>query len=138
MKFLHTADWHLGKKLNGHSRHPEQVEVLDEICRIAEEKAVDLILVAGDLFDNSNPSIESTELFYKTLRRLSADGSRAVIAIAGNHDSPERIAAQIHWQGHVVLCWLVFRIPKSRIFRPKKEFGFFNPSLVLWSFHCPA
>ena len=93
MKFLHTADWHLGKKLNGHSRHPEQVEVLDEICRIAEEQAVDLVLIAGDLFDNSNPSIESTELFYKTLRRLSADGSRAVIAIAGNHDSPERIAA---------------------------------------------
>lgn len=93
MKFLHTADWHLGKKLNGHSRHPEQVQVLDEICQIADAESVDLVLIAGDLFDNSNPSIESTELFYKTLRRLSADGSRAVVAIAGNHDSPERIAA---------------------------------------------
>jgi exonuclease SbcD len=93
MKILHTADWHLGKKLNGFSRHNEQVLVLDEICTIADNQKVDMVLVAGDLFDGPNPSSESTELFFKTLKRLSADGSRAVVAIAGNHDSPERIAA---------------------------------------------
>jgi exonuclease SbcD len=93
MKILHTADWHLGKKLNGFSRHPEQVLVLNEICQLADEHCVDLVLIAGDLFDGPNPSSESTELFYKTLRRLSADGKRAVVAIAGNHDSPDRIAA---------------------------------------------
>lgn len=93
MKILHTADWHLGKKLNGFSRYQEQVEVLAEICSIADREKPDLILIAGDLFDIANPSSESTELFYKTLRRLSAQGNRAVVAIAGNHDSPERVAA---------------------------------------------
>jgi DNA repair protein SbcD/Mre11 len=93
MKLLHTSDWHLGKYLNNFSRHPEQQDVLQEICEIADQEQVNAILVAGDLFDTYNPPTESTELFYKTLKRLSNNGSRAVIAIAGNHDSPDRIEA---------------------------------------------
>jgi exonuclease SbcD len=91
MKILHTADWHIGKKLDQYSRLEEQRLVLAEICEIAENENVDAVVVAGDLFDNFNPSSEATELLYTTLHRLSANGSRAVIAIAGNHDSPERI-----------------------------------------------
>lgn len=91
MKILHTADWHIGKRLDNFSRMEEQRLVLIEICEIAEREKVDAIVVAGDLFDNFNPSSEATELLYSTLHRLSANGSRAVIAIAGNHDSPERI-----------------------------------------------
>jgi exonuclease SbcD len=91
MKILHTADWHIGKRLDNYSRLEEQRLVLEEICRIAEHENVDAIIIAGDLFDNFNPSSEATELLYSTLHRLSANGSRAVIAIAGNHDSPERI-----------------------------------------------
>jgi DNA repair protein SbcD/Mre11 len=49
MKILHTADWHLGKRLDPFSRLPEQAEVLDEICQIAEAEAVDAVLIAGDL-----------------------------------------------------------------------------------------
>ncbi|MDM1362552.1 exonuclease subunit SbcD [Myroides marinus] len=93
LKILHTADWHLGKKLDNFSRIDEQREVLDEICEIAEREAVDLVLVAGDLFDTFNPPVEAVELFYKTLKRLAKNGERPVIAIAGNHDSPERIDA---------------------------------------------
>ncbi len=93
MKLLHTSDWHLGKYLNNFSRHTEQQEVLNEICEIAEREKVHAILIAGDLFDTFNPPTESVELFYKILKRLSANGTRAVIAIAGNHDSPERIEA---------------------------------------------
>jgi exonuclease SbcD len=93
MKLLHTSDWHLGKYLNNFSRHEEQQEVLQEICEIAEKENVNAILIAGDLFDTYNPPSESVELFYRTLKRLSANGTRAVIAIAGNHDSPERIEA---------------------------------------------
>jgi DNA repair protein SbcD/Mre11 len=93
MKLLHTADWHLGKYLNNFSRHAEQQEVLQEICEIAERENVNAILIAGDLFDTYNPPTESVELFYRILKRLSANGTRAVIAIAGNHDSPERIEA---------------------------------------------
>jgi DNA repair protein SbcD/Mre11 len=93
MKLLHTSDWHLGKYLNNFSRHAEQQEVLEEICEIAEREKVNAVLIAGDLFDNYNPPTESVELFYRILKRLSSNGTRAVIAIAGNHDSPERIEA---------------------------------------------
>jgi exonuclease SbcD len=93
MKILHTADWHLGKRLDNFSRFEEQVLVLDEIISIADEQEVDMILIAGDLFDNFNPSTEAIELFYKTLKRLTLNGKRPVIAIAGNHDSPSFIDA---------------------------------------------
>ena len=93
MKILHTADWHLGKRLNEFSRIEEQREVLDEICRIAEEQEADAVLIAGDLYDTFSPSNDAIELFYKTLHRLAAGGKRAVIGIAGNHDSPDRIDA---------------------------------------------
>lgn len=93
MRILHTADWHLGKYLNGYPRHNEQVLVMDEICEIADRENVNAIVIAGDLFDTYNPPIESTELFYKTLKKLTGNGKRAVIAIAGNHDSPDRIEA---------------------------------------------
>jgi DNA repair protein SbcD/Mre11 len=91
MKILHTADWHIGKRLDNFSRMEEQRLVLAEICEIAESEEVDAVVVAGDLFDNFNPSSEATELLYTTLHRLSANGTRVVVAIAGNHDSPERI-----------------------------------------------
>ncbi|AZI32908.1 metallophosphoesterase family protein [Kaistella carnis] len=93
MKILHTADWHLGKRLDRFSRLEEQILVMNEIVQIADEENVDLVLVAGDLFDNFNPSVEAIELFYKTLKRLSQNGKRPVIAISGNHDSPYLIDA---------------------------------------------
>jgi DNA repair protein SbcD/Mre11 len=93
MKLLHTSDWHLGKHLDSFSRHPEQQDVLLEICEVADREKVNAVIVAGDLFDTYNPPAESTELFYKILKRLSDNGNRAVIAIAGNHDSPDRIEA---------------------------------------------
>ncbi|WNJ16002.1 exonuclease subunit SbcD [Pontibacter sp. G13] len=93
MKILHTADWHLGKRLDPFSRLPEQRLVLEEICEIAERESVDAILLAGDIFDTVNPSIEALELFYQVSKRLTANGKRALIGIAGNHDSPDRIEA---------------------------------------------
>ncbi|BFO66299.1 exonuclease SbcCD subunit D [Chryseobacterium sp. KCF3-3] len=93
MKILHTADWHLGKRLDRFSRLEEQVLVMNEIVQMADEQNVDLVLIAGDLFDNFNPSVEAAELFYKTLKRLSLNGKRPVIAISGNHDSPSLIDA---------------------------------------------
>ncbi len=91
MRILHTADWHLGKKLDFFSRIDEQKEVLDEICQIADKEDVDIVVVSGDLYDTFNPPVEATELLYRTLKKLSKNGRRPVIAIAGNHDSPDRI-----------------------------------------------
>ena len=93
LKILHTADWHLGKRLDYFSRFDEQKEVVDEIVQIADQEQVDLVIVAGDLFDAFNPPVEAIELLYKTLKRLTKNGSRPVIAIAGNHDSPDRVDA---------------------------------------------
>ncbi|MGQ1786203.1 MULTISPECIES: metallophosphoesterase family protein [unclassified Saccharicrinis] len=91
MKILHTADWHTGKKLESFTRIEEQTLVLDEICNIADSENVNAVIISGDLFDTFNPSSEAIELFYKTLKKLSKQGLRPVIAISGNHDSPDRI-----------------------------------------------
>ncbi|MDO8968892.1 exonuclease subunit SbcD [Algoriphagus sp.] len=93
LKILHTADWHLGKRLQEYSRLEEQKLVLDEICRVADEENVDLILLAGDIFDTFNPTHEAVELLYKTLKRLSKNGTRAIVAISGNHDSTQFVEA---------------------------------------------
>jgi exonuclease SbcD len=93
MKILHTADWHIGTRLERFSRLGEQKEVLKEICNIADEEKADAVIIAGDLFDTFNPPTEAVDLFYKILKKLSANGKRAVVAIAGNHDSPDRIEA---------------------------------------------
>src|SRR5690606_14178459 len=93
LKILHTADWHLGKRLQEFSRLEEQKEVLEEIIGIAENEKVDLVVLAGDIFDAFNPSHEAVELLYRTLRRLSNNGLRPIIAISGNHDSTQFVAA---------------------------------------------
>ncbi|HNS18500.1 MAG TPA: exonuclease subunit SbcD [Bacteroidales bacterium] len=93
MKILHTSDWHLGKKLEGFSRLEEQETALSEICEIADHENVDAVIVAGDLFDTFNPPSDAVEVFYRYLKKLANNGNRAVVAIAGNHDSPERIEA---------------------------------------------
>ena len=66
---------------------------MDEICQIANKEEADIVVVSGDLFDTFNPPTEAVDLFYKTLKRLTNGGRRPVIAIAGNHDSPDRIEA---------------------------------------------
>jgi exonuclease SbcD len=93
MKILHTSDWHLGKRLGRFSRIDEQKEVLNEIIEIADNYQADAVIVAGDLFDAYNPAADAVELLYKSLKKLANNGRRAVIAIAGNHDSPDRIDA---------------------------------------------
>jgi exonuclease SbcD len=92
-RILHTADWHLGRRLEGRSRHDEQAAVLDEICRIADDERVDVVLIAGDVFDSFVPPAESEALFYRTMARLADGARRAVVVLAGNHDSPDRLIA---------------------------------------------
>lgn len=93
MILLHTADWHLGKRLESHSRLPEQQEVMQEIIQIADDCGAHAILITGDIFDQFHPGNEADELYYRTLSKLSNQGRRAVIVIAGNHDSPDHLLA---------------------------------------------
>jgi len=90
MKILHTADWHLGKKLDGISRLEEQKAVMQEICELADTHEVDAVLVAGDLYDTFNPSIEARELFFKTLHKLTSAQSSLLQAITMHHSSSKR------------------------------------------------
>ena len=85
MKFMHTADWHVGKVLKGRDRLDEQREVLAEIAAIAEQQQVDAVLVAGDVYDTGAPSAQAQKLVVQTLLRLRRSGAE-VIVIAGNHD----------------------------------------------------
>ena len=93
MRILHTSDWHLGRTLEGRSRLAEQTKFIDELCELVEEERVDIVLVAGDVFDTVNPPAIAEELFYDALDRLAAGGKRAVVVIAGNHDNPDRLCA---------------------------------------------
>ena len=93
MKFLHTADWHLGVKTNGRDRLLEQKKVLDEILSIASFEEVDCVIIAGDVFNTASPSADAEELFFDAIEKLSNKGDRFVFVLAGNHDDPTRLAA---------------------------------------------
>lgn len=92
MKILHTADWHLGCKTDDLDRLDEQKDALRQVINIANEQNVDMVLIAGDIYDTLIPSGECEKLFYDTAVELSNNGNRAVIAIAGNHDEPKRMS----------------------------------------------
>lgn len=90
MRILHTADWHVGKVLKGRSRLEEHDTVLADIVRAAEEEDVDLVLVAGDVFDTSAPTPDAQRLVMRTLLDLNRD-ARQVVVQAGNHDNPRQL-----------------------------------------------
>ena len=93
MRFIHTSDWHLGKTLEGNSRLEEQEMFLNDFVNIVEENNIDMVIIAGDIYDTSNPPAAAEKLFYKTACRLADYGNRCVIVISGNHDNPERLSA---------------------------------------------
>lgn len=93
MKILHTGDWHLGKSLEKKSRIDEQKEFLNDFVEIVEENNIDLVIIAGDIYDSSNPPAIAEKIFYNALKKISKNGERLILIIAGNHDNPERLVA---------------------------------------------
>jgi DNA repair protein SbcD/Mre11 len=92
MKILHTSDWHVGKVLKGRDRYDEHVAVLRNIVQAARDEDVDVVLVAGDLFETAAPTAKAQGLVVRTLLALREDG-RQVVAIAGNHDNQSLLDA---------------------------------------------
>lgn len=91
MKILHTSDWHLGASLYGFDRLREQAETLDRIIATAQSERPDAVLVAGDVFDSSQPSNAAYRLFVDKIQELRDICPEAVIVvISGNHDSASR------------------------------------------------
>ncbi|MGH9116587.1 MAG: metallophosphoesterase family protein [Acidimicrobiales bacterium] len=92
MKILHTADWHVGRLLRGRSRAAEHEAALASIAETARQGEVDLVIVAGDVFDSATPSPDAERIVYRALLDLTATGA-TVLVVAGNHDSERRLQA---------------------------------------------
>src|SRR5918997_241474 len=91
MRFLHTADWHLGRLFHGASLGNDQAHLLDQLVDIAREAKPDVVLVAGDVYDRAVPPPEAVQVLDDVLSRLVIDLKLPVVLIAGNHDSPGRL-----------------------------------------------
>jgi DNA repair protein SbcD/Mre11 len=87
MKLLHTSDWHLGRALHGRKRYDEYEAFLSWLAALIESEDIDVLLVAGDVFDNSTPSNHAQELYYRFLCRVAGSPRCHVVVTAGNHDS---------------------------------------------------
>ena len=91
MRFIHTADLHLGKRLNDVPLIEDQVYILGEIRRIAREERAQAVIIAGDIYQSSSPQAEAMSAFNDFVTALAEDGT-AVLAISGNHDSARRVS----------------------------------------------
>lgn len=94
IRVLHTGDWHIGQTLRGYSREQEHARVFDALVSLVEEREVDALVMAGDVFDSQNPSGEAQRLFYDLLVRLHrVRPSMTIVVTAGNHDAAGRLEA---------------------------------------------
>lgn len=91
---LHTADWHIGQYFFGYDRKEEHTYFFDWLKKTIKEQQVDILLVAGDIFDSPNPSAESQKIYYLFLREVTTENPNLqIVIIAGNHDSSGRLEA---------------------------------------------
>ncbi len=97
MKFIHTGDWHIGKKLNGFDLLAEQRYAFEQLMKLADLEQVDGIIIAGDLYDRSVPAVEAVELFNQMLIEMNLQAKYPVFAISGNHDSAIRLETGGPW-----------------------------------------
>ncbi|MCB0663451.1 MAG: exonuclease SbcCD subunit D C-terminal domain-containing protein, partial [Saprospiraceae bacterium] len=93
MRLLHTSDWHLGQRFNNHERVEEHALALDWVLQTVADQQVDILVVAGDIFDTFNPSNNAQQLYYNFLVRLSQTNCQHAVIIGGNHDSPSMLEA---------------------------------------------
>ncbi len=108
MKILHTSDWHIGHKLYGRHRHEEFSQFLQWLEKTISEQQIDVLIVAGDIFDSQSPSNQSLALYYTFLSAISISCCRHIIIVGGNHDSPTLLNGPQnllqHLNIHVIGC----------------------------------
>ena len=106
MRILHTSDWHLGKRLFKLDRAPEHELFLSWLLETLVKKQIDLLIIAGDVFDTPTPPHQSLEMFYRFLSRVSQETTTETMVIAGNHDSGVLLEAPAQLLGpHRVKIW---------------------------------
>lgn len=125
MKFIHTADWHLGKLVHGLSMVEDQRFMLQQLIRLIEQERPDALVIAGDLYDRSVPPASAVNLLNETLFKINVEMNVPIVAISGNHDSADRLAFGSTW----------FR--QSRFYLAgKMEKTMFCPIIEGVHFHC--
>ena len=90
MRLIHTSDWHFGKRFQETDLIPLQEQFCDWLVDLVKQDKIDGVLIAGDLYDRSNPKEDAVDLLDEVLHRISAAGA-SIVAISGNHDSAERL-----------------------------------------------
>ena len=93
MRFLHTADWHLGRHFEGRSLEPDHAAILEQVLAAVVTHEPDALIVAGDIFDRTTPPESAVRQLNDFIRRLTSQTDAAIVLIAGNHDSGDRIGA---------------------------------------------
>ncbi|OLN22922.1 exonuclease sbcCD subunit D [Domibacillus antri] len=97
MKFIHTADWHLGKIVHGVSMVEDQRFILQKLIQLIDHEKPDALVIAGDLYDRSVPPASAVHLLNQTLFTINVEMKVPIVAISGNHDSAERLAFGSTW-----------------------------------------
>ena len=91
MRFIHTADWHLGKKLHEHSLIEDQIYILNEFLKLIDDQKPEAIIIAGDIYDSGMPPTAAVDLFDEILTKIILEKKIPVLCIAGNHDNSSRL-----------------------------------------------
>lgn len=97
MKILHTGDWHIGKRLLRKDLYDDQVHVLNQMIDYIRNNEVDVVIIAGDLYDTTQPSKEAMALVNETLRTINIELKKPILIISGNHDSQSRLSYASDW-----------------------------------------
>ncbi|HGH0811080.1 TPA: exonuclease subunit SbcD [Staphylococcus pseudintermedius] len=100
LKLIHTADWHLGKVLNGHSFLEDQQYVLKQLIEVLEREQPDALIIAGDIYDTAYPSKYVIQLMEETIAKINLEMQIPVVMINGNHDGKERLRYGASWFRH--------------------------------------
>ncbi|QHW38394.1 exonuclease SbcCD subunit D [Staphylococcus ursi] len=100
LKLIHTADWHLGKVLNGHSFLEDQQYVLQQLFEVLEREQPDALIIAGDIYDTAYPSKYVIQLMEETIAKINLDMQIPIVMINGNHDGKERLRYGASWFRH--------------------------------------
>lgn len=97
MKILHTGDWHIGKRLLRKDLYDDQVHALEQIIDYIRNNSIDVVVIAGDLYDTTQPSKEAMQLVNETLRTINIELKKPILIISGNHDSQARLSYASDW-----------------------------------------
>jgi exonuclease SbcD len=93
MKILHTSDWHLGRQFHGQSLHEAHAECLAQIVQAVKDHQPDVLIIAGDIYDRAAPPASAVRQFNGFMEQVYSETDTAIVLIAGNHDSGDRVAA---------------------------------------------